>query len=104
MARVLDLEALNGMPVGAGAVTVEVVDDPLIQGIYRLEGDGGQLNVAKGTDPSATLTIGGLSGLIYGVLDPVDVVVRGLGEVGAAAIAPLRTLFPRAKPYIFADF
>jgi hypothetical protein len=60
--------------------------------------------VAKGTDPSATLTIGGLSGLIYGVLDPVDVVVRGLGEVGAAAIAPLHTLFPRAKPYIFADF
>lgn len=104
MARVLDLEALNGMPVGAGAVTVEVVDDPLIQGMYRLEGDGGQLNVTKGTDASATLTIGGLSGLIYGVLDPIDVVTRGLGEVEAAAIAPLRTLFPQAKPYVFADF
>ncbi|HEV8172938.1 MAG TPA: GNAT family N-acetyltransferase, partial [Actinoplanes sp.] len=72
--------------------------------MYRLEGDGGQLNVTKGTDASATLTIGGLSGLIYGVLDPIDVVTRGLGEVEAAAIAPLRTLFPQAKPYVFADF
>jgi hypothetical protein len=104
MARILDLEALNGMPVGTGAVTVEVAGDPLLQGTYRLEGDGGQLSVTKGTEAIATLTVGGLSGLIYGVLDPVDVVVRGLGEVETAAIAPLRTLFPQAKPYLFADF
>jgi predicted N-acetyltransferase YhbS len=104
MARVLDLEALSGMPVGEGAVTVEVVDDPLIQGVYRLEGDGGRLAVAKGTEAGATLTAAGLSGLVYGVLDPIDVVARGLGAVEIAAVAPLRSLFPQAKPYLFADF
>jgi hypothetical protein len=31
-------------------------------------------------------------------------VTRGFGAVGSAAIAPLRTLFPQAKPYLFADF
>jgi predicted acetyltransferase len=104
MARVLDLEALSGIAVGDAAVTVEVVDDPLVQGTYRLEGDGGRLAVTKGTNPAATLTVGGLSGLVYGVLDPIDVVTRGLGTVETDAIDPLRTLFPRATPYLFADF
>jgi hypothetical protein len=42
--------------------------------------------------------------LVYGVLDPIDVVTRGLGTVETDAIDPLRTLFPRATPYLFADF
>jgi predicted N-acetyltransferase YhbS len=104
MVRILDVEALEGLTVGDGAVTVEVVDDPLVQGVYRLEGDGGKLSVTKGDAPAATLTVGGLSGLVYGVLDPLDVVARGLGKVGAEAVAPLRSLFPREMPYIFADF
>jgi hypothetical protein len=45
-----------------------------------------------------------LSGLVYGVLDPIDVGTRGLGTVDAAAVTPLRTLFPRALPYLMADF
>jgi predicted acetyltransferase len=104
MARVLDVEALGGMSVGEAAVTVEVVDDPLIQGTYRLDGGGGQLAVAKATDSQAMLTVAGLSGLVYGVLDPIDVVARGFGQIDAAAIDLLRTMFPRAKPYLFADF
>ena len=48
--------------------------------------------------------MGGLSALVYGVLDPVDVVARGLGTVSGDAIGPLRTLFPREMPYLFADF
>jgi predicted acetyltransferase len=104
MARVLDLEGLAGMPVGNAGVTVEVADDPLIQSVYRLDGDGGQLTVTKATNPEATLTAAGLSGLVYGVLDPIDVMARGFGQIDSAAIEPLRTLFPPAKPYLFADF
>ena len=44
------------------------------------------------------------SGLVYGVLDPVDVVARGFGEVSQEAIEPLRSLFPRQMPFMFADF
>jgi len=104
MVRVLDLAALSGTPVGDGAVTVEVVGDEFIGGVHRLESDGGALRVTKGENPSAALTAAGLSGLVYGVLDPVEVVTRGLGEVGADAIGPLRALFPKKMPYIFADF
>jgi predicted acetyltransferase len=104
MVRILDMEALNGTPVGEADVTVEVAGDDLIGGVYRLDGGGGKLSVTKGSTPAATLTAAGLSGLLYGVLDPVDVVSRGLGKVEAGAIGPLRTLFPREMPYIYADF
>ena len=104
MVRVLDMAALSGTAVGAGDVTIEIPDDELIGGVWRLTGDGGRLAVAKGTTPTATLTVAGLSGLVYGVLDPVEVFTRGLGELSPEAITPLTTLFPRQMPYIFADF
>ena len=104
MARVLDLAALTGTPAGDGAVTVEVVDDEFLAGHYRLEGDGGRLTVSRAGGGETRLTAAGISGLAYGVLDPVDVVTRGLGQVEASAIEPLRSLFPRALPYLFADF
>lgn len=105
MVRVLDMEALTGSQAGDGDVTVEIPDDEHVGGVWRLTGEGGRLTVAKGTsEPSATLTVGGFSGLLYGVLDPVEVVTRGLGRVEAGAIEPLTSLFPRQMPYICADF
>lgn len=105
MVRALDMAALEGTPVGAGAVTVEIVDDDLIGGVWQLSGEGGRLAVAKGgATPTATLTAAGFSGLLYGVLDPVEVLTRGLGRVDAESVEPLTTLFPRQLPYIFADF
>jgi predicted N-acetyltransferase YhbS len=106
MARVLSLPALAGTAVGSGGVTVEVVGDELIGGRYRLDGDDGRLVVGTGVsgEPQATLTTAGLSGLLYGVLDPVEVVVRGLGTADAEATTALRSLFPRRLPYLFSDF
>jgi hypothetical protein len=43
-----------------------------------------------------------MSALIYGVLDPEDIVVRGLGDIPAEPAARLRTLFPRQVPYLYA--
>jgi predicted acetyltransferase len=103
MARVLDLRAIQGMPVGEGGATVRVVDD-LIGGTYRLSGEGGRLTVTTGKQAASTLTPAGLSGLVYGVLDPIDVVTRGLGTIDANAVEPLRALFPRALPYLRAEF
>jgi hypothetical protein len=104
MARVLRVAALDGTPTADGAVTVEVVDDALIAGVYRLESDAGRLRVAADTAPRARLTVAGFSGLVYGVLDPVDVLTRGLGTVDGDAVEPLRALFPRRMPYVFSDF
>jgi GNAT superfamily N-acetyltransferase len=110
MARVLSVDALAGMAVGPGHVAVTVLDDPFIAGEYVFDGISGQLDVARPgahiTDarPAATLTAAGLSGIIYGVLDPSELVIRGLGTVPDDAANQLRTLFPRRHPYVMAEF
>lgn len=104
MVRVIDMEALTGSRAGPGAVTVEIPDDDLIGGAWHLDGAGGALTVAKGTNPSVTLTAAGFSALLYGVLDPIEVVTRGLGQIPAEAIPALTSMFPRQMPYLFADF
>jgi len=106
MVRLLSIGALNGLQVGAEAgVTVEVVEDELLAGRYRLTGESGALTVEESTDqPQATLTCQGISALAYGVLDPVEVVTRGFGRVEAPAVEALGALFPTKMPYLFADF
>lgn len=106
LARVLSLEALGGVAVGSGRVVIEVVDDPLIAGSYELAAVDGSLELSRSpvAAPTASLTVPGISGLVYGVLDPADIVVRGLGRIPSEAQQQLRSLFPRAVPYLFADF
>ena len=45
-----------------------------------------------------------MSALIYGVLGPENIVVRGLGDIPAESAARLRTRFPRQVPYLYARF
>jgi predicted acetyltransferase len=106
MGRVLSVEGLAGMPVGSAQVAVEVVDDPFIAGHYELDGSSGVLDARRATGlvPDATLTVQGLSGLVYGVLDPDELPIRGFGQVSGEAAVRLRTLFPRALPYLHAHF
>jgi predicted acetyltransferase len=104
MARVLSVEGLRGMPVGSGHVSVEIVDDPYIAGKYVLDGTSGALEITTGSDPAITLNAAGFSGLVYGVLDPSDVDIRGFGHVPADSAAELASLFPRRAPYFFARY
>jgi hypothetical protein len=106
MARLLSMEALTGTGTPAEqAITVEVVDDDFIAGRYQLTGEGGRLTVEPSkNEPQATLTCAGISALAYGVLDPIEVVTRGFGQVEASAVEPLSALFPKSMPYLFADF
>ncbi|MBY8872000.1 GNAT family N-acetyltransferase [Micromonospora sp. PLK6-60] len=108
MARLLSVDALTGLPAGPGRVRVELAGDRWLAGAYLLDGATGRLELvadraAPGV-PSVTLTAAGLSALAYGVLDPAEVAVRGLGSVPTDAVVELRRLFPRALPYLFADF
>jgi predicted acetyltransferase len=111
MARVLSLNSLAGMPTGRERVTVEVEDDDPkikggIEGRYLLDGRAGSLEVAADAtlEPEVKLTTAGLSALVYGVLDPDDVALRGLGDVPRDPAARLRQLFPRLVPYLYAKF
>ncbi|MCX4468908.1 Enhanced intracellular survival protein [Micromonospora sp. MW-13] len=108
MARLLSLDALAGLPAGPGRARVALTGDRWLGGSHLLDGTTGRLELvsdaATGTTPTATLTAAGLSALVYGVLDPAEVDVRGLGQVPADAAAELRRLFPRRLPYLYADF
>ncbi|SCG18976.1 Predicted acetyltransferase [Micromonospora echinofusca] len=110
MARLLSVDALAGLPVGPGRVRVELTGDRWLAGSYLLDGTTGTLELVTGTaatagsPPTSTLTAAGISALAYGVLDPVEVGLRGLGDVSPEAAAELRRLFPRQHPYLFADF
>ncbi|WBB65527.1 GNAT family N-acetyltransferase [Micromonospora sp. WMMD812] len=109
MARLLSLDALTGLPAGPGRVRVELAGDRWLTGSHLLDGTTGSLELLSGSGvdaaaPSATLTAAGLSALAYGVLDPVEVHLRGLGDVPPDAAVELRRIFPREVPYLFADF
>ncbi|TDC34902.1 GNAT family N-acetyltransferase [Micromonospora sp. 15K316] len=109
MARLLTLDALAGLPAGPGRVRVELTGDRWLAGTHLLDGTTGSLELLGGTStagsvPAATLTAAGLSALAYGVLDPIEVQLGGLGQVPADAAAELRRIFPRQVPYLFADF
>ena len=108
MGRVLSVEGLRGITAGPGQVGLHVVDDPFLGGTWTLDGSAGTLEVETGRTPStgpvATLTSHGLAGLVYGVLDPEELGYLGYGTVDAEAARALRTLFPPAKPYLFAAF
>jgi predicted N-acetyltransferase YhbS len=106
MARLLSMEALTGTATTAEeALTIEVVDDDFIAGRFQLTGEGGRLSVEPSkNEPQATVTSAGISALAYGVLDPIEVVTRGFGQVDPSAVGPLTALFPKQMPYLFADF
>jgi predicted acetyltransferase len=106
MARVLSLTGLAGMPVGNGRATVEVVDDRFIAGRYSLDGTMGVLDVRRvaAVAADATLTSAGLSGLIYGVLDPGELGIRGFGQAQGDVLVQLRRLFPPSVPHLHASF
>lgn len=106
MARVHDVTGLAGMRVGEGSATVRVVDEllPAAAGTYTFEADNGVLSVRPGGSPTATLTPAGLTGLVYGVLDPDELALRGFGDADAATTGTLRSLFPRTVPYLYETF
>lgn len=102
MVRVLSVPGLAGIPVGTGEVTVRVVDD-LVGGVWTFAGDG-TLSVHPGGTPTAELTGHGLAALVYGVLDPADLPLRGYGTLDAPTADALRVLFPRATPFLLEHF
>ncbi|MFJ6196675.1 enhanced intracellular survival protein Eis [Micromonospora sp. NPDC092111] len=105
MARLLSVDSLAGLPAGPGRVRIELVGDRWLAGTHLLDGATGHLELTSGGPaPEATLTAAGLSALAYGVLDPAEVHIRGLGDIGPEAATELRRLFPRVLPYLFADF
>lgn len=106
MARIIDLPALAGIEVGDGRVVVEITgDDDVAVGCWHLTGDGGALAVEASTAaPQASVTVAGISALIYGTQSPLEVSVRGLGTFEPAGVDTLASMFDRRIPYVHRMF
>ena len=102
MARILSVPGLSGLGTGPGEICVRIVDD-LIGGVYTFASDG-KLSVVDGGTPAAELTSHGLAALVYGVIDPAELPLRGFGTVSDEAAARLREIFPPAAPFLLESF
>lgn len=107
MGRVLDVAQMGGMTVGSGQFTARITDDVCAwnSGIYTFTSDDGTLQVTTGGEADFTLTIQGLSALVYGTHDPATIVWRGWSDASPAQQAQLAALWPiMPPPYLHENF
>jgi predicted acetyltransferase len=107
MGRVIDITALNGLRVGPGVISVDIVD-PQCEwnaGAWTLASDdNGMLSVERGGNAAFALTIQGLSSLVFAGQDPGDFRLRGWGDPDTESQATLRSMFPRAFIRLHEEF
>jgi predicted acetyltransferase len=107
MARVVDVAALNGMPVGQDTTFTARLADPLCPwnaGVWRFAATAGQLEVARADHADTDLAIQGLTGLVFGTHDPADFAVRGWGQPPGGTQVVMRAMFPPMLPYMHESF
>jgi predicted acetyltransferase len=112
MARVLSVPGLAGIGCGTGEVAVRLTDPfcPWNEGVHTLAGQpvpggGSALAVARGGAAQVTLTVQGLSALVYGGYDAAELAIRGWGDPEPAVQRRLRALFPPPPlPYLYEEF
>ena len=102
MGRVLDVAGLEGMEVGPGSFTAEISDPdcPWNNGTWKFESDSGKLKISPAQNADCTLTIQGLSALVYGVNDPDDFAIRDWGDPASVLVTEMRRMFPPKLPYL----
>jgi hypothetical protein len=102
MGRVLDVAGIGGMEVGPGSFTVEIsdADCPWNDGTWKFESDSGKLKISPAQNADCTLTIQGLSALVYGVNDPDDFAIRDWGNPSTEIVATMQAMFPPKLPYL----
>jgi predicted acetyltransferase len=102
MARVLDIQGLNGLPAGDGKFSVLIHDPacPWNEGGWRIEGRNGRLHVVRDELATEGLSIQGLTALIYGSHDPRDFFSRGWGQLSSRSLQEASRMFPLADPFL----
>jgi predicted acetyltransferase len=106
MARVTNITSLNGIPCGEGEINIKLVDPDCDwnNGYWRLTSMDDQLKLSKDAKADCTLTIQGLTGLIYGVYRPDEIALRGWGEMDPKSEKVLERMFPPAIPFLHAMY
>jgi predicted acetyltransferase len=106
MCRILDVEKIGGMNVGAGNFSARIID-PLCawnDGSWHFESHDGKLHVSKTSKADCELTIQGFSAMIAGAYNLQDFPLRGWGNPDSALQSIQREIFPRMSPYLHEMF
>jgi predicted acetyltransferase len=106
MARIIDIAKIGGMRTGPGSFTAQISDPqcPWNEGIYRFETLDGVLRVVPTEQADCSLTIQGLTALVYGTHDPETFTIRGWGNPTVALQDMMRSVFPPILPYLHEVF
>ncbi|MHA2168665.1 MAG: GNAT family N-acetyltransferase [Candidatus Kariarchaeaceae archaeon] len=106
MGRVVLIEGLAGMDVGKGQVTLEITDDncPWNCGIWEFKAIDGKLTISKAESSEGTLTIMGLSAIIFGSHQLSDFSYLEMGELTEKVRKKIEDLFPTLIPYLNEEF
>jgi predicted acetyltransferase len=102
MARVLDIQGLNGLPAGDGKFSVLIHDPacPWNEGGWRFETVKGKLRVDRDAHATEGLSIQGLTALVFGSHDPREFACRGWGELSSVSLKQAEQMFPPANPFL----
>jgi hypothetical protein len=94
------------MQVGPGAFSFRLSDTscPWNDGLWRFDGSGGRLEVAPSDHAECSLSIQGLTALVYGTHDPEDFDVRGWGDPSPELQQTMRAMFPPLAPHLHESF
>jgi predicted acetyltransferase len=106
MGRVIDISQLGGMQVGPGAFSASVIDPvcPWNEGAWKFESEDGTLQVNPTEGSDCTLSIHGVSAMIYGTHDPRTFSLRGWGDPDTDTQERIRTMFPAQQPFMYEQF
>ena len=106
MARITSVPGLAGIGSGDGTFSARIVDEQCDwnDGVFTFTGENGALAVEAGGDAASTLTIQGLSALIYSGYDPDDISFRHWGEIDPADRPTIRRMFEPAYPIMHEEF
>ncbi|HEY7119203.1 MAG TPA: GNAT family N-acetyltransferase [Tepidisphaeraceae bacterium] len=106
MARIISLDALDGLQVGPGSFTARITDRwcPWNEGAHTFASVDGLLRVTPATDADCDLASDAVSALVYGGYDPDDFPIRGWGAPPDATAVAMRSMFPPALPFLYARF
>jgi predicted acetyltransferase len=106
MARIVSLNAIDGIQAGPGRFTARIADRwcPWNEGSYLFASEDGLLRISPAADADCELTSDAISALVYGGYDPDDFPIRGWGSPPAPVRAAMRSMFPPALPFLYERF
>lgn len=102
MGRVQNVAGLAGMQTGEGRFSAYITDPicPWNEGDYLFESIDGHLQVSRAQSADCTLTISGLTALVYGTHEPESFAIRSWGDPTPDTQTILKAMFPPMFPYL----